>query len=224
MCGVIGVAIRDATKEDIALVYRLFTETEIRGKHATGMSFLSRNEFLTFKLGIPVQQFLDRIEMNHIIDHDGSIFMIGHIRYSTSDLRYNQPFYNENLSIVHNGVISQEDKSKWKYDTETANDSELILRSYEHGQHPLEDFRPSSMAVCALHSNQVLEWYRNEARPLWYTKVPRGVIVTSTQDIARRAGLEGSKKCEMYKVYSFKNELHVNGDYDDLAENVSDLQ
>ena len=224
MCGVIGVAIRDATKEDVALIYRLFTETEIRGKHATGMSFLSRNEFLTFRLGIPVQQFLDRIEMNHIIDHDGSIFMIGHIRYSTSDLRYNQPFYNENLSIVHNGVISQEDKSKWKYETETANDSELILRSYEHGKHPLEDFRPSSMAVWALHSNQVLEWYRNEARPLWYTKVPRGVIVTSTQDIARRAGLEGSKKCDMYKVYSFKNELHVNGDYDNLAENVSDLQ
>ena len=224
MCGVIGVAIRDATKDDIELVYRLFTETEIRGKHATGMSFLSGNEIISFKFGIPAKEFLETICMGDIVSSDGTIFMIGHIRYSTSDLRYNQPFYNDTLSIVHNGVLSQEDQSRWKYQTETANDSELILRSYEHGQHPLEDFRPSSMGVCVLHPDQVLEWYRNEARPLWYTKIPRGVIVTSTQDIARRAGLEGSKKCEMYKVYSFKNELHVNGDYDDLAENVSDLQ
>ena len=56
--------------------------------------------------------------------------MIGHCRYSTSDLQYNQPIYNDDYSIAHNGVVSQEMPERWKelygYDCKTKNDSELI--------------------------------------------------------------------------------------------------
>src|SRR6056300_2083045 len=205
MCGVIGVAIRDARKEDIELVYRLFTETEIRGKHATGMSFLSGDEIISFKFGIPAKEFLETICMGDIVSSDGSIFMIGHIRYSTSDLRYNQPFSNDDLSIVHNGVISQEDPSTWVYETETANDSELILRAREFGETPLNFFRPASMAVVELHKDKTLIGYRNEARPLWYSAVESGIIFTSTRDIAVRSGLTSPLNCSMFTEYRYKN-------------------
>ena len=40
MCGVIGVALNNVTEEDIKLVKNLFLESMIRGKHATGITYL----------------------------------------------------------------------------------------------------------------------------------------------------------------------------------------
>jgi len=202
MCGVIGISMQEA---NLDLVREIFKQSMIRGKHATGLTYVSEGVLKTHKDGINADNFLDSFDLDQVVDTDGSVTMIGHIRYSTSDLRYNQPFSNDTLSIVHNGVISQEDPSTWVYETETANDSELILRAREHGETPLNFFRPASMAVVELHKDKTIIGYRNEARPLWYSAVESGIIFTSTKDIALRSGLTLPLNCSMFTEYRYKN-------------------
>jgi asparagine synthetase B (glutamine-hydrolysing) len=117
--------------------------------------------------------------------------MIGHCRYSTSDLEFNQPMYHNEKSIVHNGVITQELPENWKelygYDCMTKNDSELVL----HSSDPLREFSHMSMGVVELYKERKLRFYRNGKRPLYLTNVPSGSIITSTANIAERAEVGG---------------------------------
>jgi asparagine synthetase B (glutamine-hydrolysing) len=121
--------------------------------------------------------------------------MIGHCRYSTSDLEFNQPIANENLSVVHNGVITQELPEKWKelygYDCETKNDTELILHTAEDCISPLIRWKDSSLAVIELHVDKVIRFYRNGKRPLYFTSISNGCIITSTADVPKRAEVPG---------------------------------
>jgi glutamine phosphoribosylpyrophosphate amidotransferase len=221
MCGVIGIGMQRA---DLDLIHRVFSQSMIRGKHATGISYVKGGEIRTVKEGIPADRFLDKNNLQEFVHENGGIYMIGHIRYSTSDLAYHQPFANKEIAIAHNGVISQEDKSTWKYDCQTGNDSELILRSIEEKNHPLTDFVPSSQAVVAVNLKRQIHGWRNEARPLWYSPVEGGVVFTSTKDIALRSGLTSPTKCDMYSLYRFNvDELEMNVakvDYDDSIEDM----
>lgn len=191
MCGVIGMMQVEA---DLDLVRRLFDETQIRGKHATGVSYVKEGKIQTIKEPLPVAEFFEEHNPEEWVDTDGGLTMIGHIRYSTSDLRYNQPFSNSEYAIAHNGVITQEPKETWEYRTETANDSELILHAHAEGKlHPLQKYHDRSMAVVGLDvtgDEPKLFLYRNHKRPLWQCDdLQKNVIVTSTKDIALRSGL-----------------------------------
>jgi len=88
-------------------------------------------------------------------------------------------------------VITQADPKYWKekfgYDCIGRNDSELILRAIEAGKEPLEEFPNSSIAAVQLKKNGELKFYRNGARPLWYTYHGDSLFVASTRDILRRA-------------------------------------
>ena len=222
MCAVIGIQMKQA---DVGLIQRIFQQSMIRGKHATGISYVVDGVLQTFKESVPSEEVLDTFDLNRVIDSDGSVSLIGHIRYSTSDLRYNQPFSNGQISIVHNGVISQEPPDKWCYKTETKNDSELILRALENDKNPLTFFRPSSMAVIELHASKMIWAYRNEARPLWKTVFnDSDVVFTSTKDIALRAGLVNPQKCEMFRQYSAQRTI-MDMHRDFIEENqIKDLQ
>lgn len=224
MCGVIGVSLREVGLPDLSLIREVFKQTMIRGKHATGLTYLKGGELHTIKSGVPVDVFFENFDLSECINEDGGIYLIGHIRYSTSDLRYNQPFDNGNISIVHNGVISQEEPSTWKYKTETANDSELILHSLASGVHPLADFHPASMAVCTLSVDKEITAFRNESRPLYLSKLKKGVIFTSTRDIAKRSGLKvETEKLDMYSVYRYNNELFQDNKFVGIYD-VEDMQ
>jgi len=45
------------------------------------------------------------------------------------------------------------------------------------------------MGVCELHLDKTLVTYRNGKRPLYLTSLSNGCIITSTVDIAKRAGI-----------------------------------
>ena len=203
MCGVIGVSLSDANEKDLNIVENVFRQSMIRGKHATGVSYVKHGKVHTDKAGIPVTEFFRTRNVADWINEDGGLYLIGHIRYSTSDVRYNQPFDNGHLAIAHNGVISQEDPSTWEYECETANDSELILRALESNAHPLWKYADRSMAVVTITSDKLLTGFRNHERPLWATSLPNGVIFTSTKDIALRSGLTASAKCDMFTLYTY---------------------
>lgn len=218
MCGVIGIELDNITNKDLSLIKEIFLQTMIRGKHATGISYRKGSKIVTIKENISTDNFLQKVSFEDCIDNN-SVCMIGHIRYSTSDLRYPQPFSSNKYSIVHNGVISQEDPSTWKYKTNTANDSELILHSLEHEKDPLLDFIPSSMSVVMLNLDKGITGFRNESRPLWHTILPNGIIFTSTKDIAIRSGLKNPQRCDMYVKYSNKETNKIQP-----PNNVKDLQ
>lgn len=219
MCGVIGVYSKQA---NVDLVQNIFLQTMIRGKHATGVTYLKNGGLHTIKDGIPANLFLRKYDFQEFVNEDGGLYMIGHIRYSTSDIRYNQPFSNGAISIAHNGVLSQEPVDCWEYKTETSNDSEMILRSFEEGHHPLDVFSHKSMAVCSITVDKIVSGFRNHERPLYYSRHEGGVYFTSTADIALRSGLSGTEKCDMFKVYNVRKGVVIETEMD--SHGLYDLQ
>lgn len=190
MCSVIGALIQNPTAKDFKTIRNVFLESKIRGMHATGMSIVYNGKVLTFKEDVPADRFVHLDDLEEMVNDDGNLYLIGHCRYSTSDLLYNQPIANDEHSIVHNGVITQELAENWdklfNYKCETKNDSELVL----HSDSPLEEYQDASMAVCELTFDKKLCVYRNGKRPLYLTSLVNGVIITSTADIAKRAGIK----------------------------------
>lgn len=207
MCSVIGAVIKNPSKADFDTLRRVFLESKIRGMHATGMSFLPSwgNKVITIKEAKPADYFVEthlhNDNLESLIADDGVLYMVGHCRYSTSDLEYNQPIANDKFSVVHNGVVSQELPEHWKelygYDCVTKNDTELLLHSLEEGKSPLEHWHDASLAVCELHNDKKIRFYRNGKRPIYFTLIENGCIITSTKDIASRAGLADSVEVPM---------------------------
>ena len=193
MCSVIGAIIKEPRAEDFLMLHRVFLESKIRGMHATGISYVKHGKIITEKRPVPADEF--PFNFPSYVNEDGSLYMIGHCRYSTSDLEFNQPIANENLSVVHNGVITQELPEKWKelygYDCETKNDTELILHTAEDCISPLVRWKDSSLAVVELHVDKVIRFYRNGKRPLYLTSISNGCIITSTADVPKRAEVPG---------------------------------
>jgi glutamine phosphoribosylpyrophosphate amidotransferase len=193
MCSVIGAIVKEPRAEDLLMLQRVFLESKIRGMHATGISYVKNGQIITDKRPVPADQFPFNFES--YINEDGNLYLVGHCRYSTSDLEYNQPIANDNLSVVHNGVITQELPEKWKelygYDCETKNDTELILHTAEDCISPLVRWKDSSLAVIELHVDKVIRFYRNGKRPLYLTNISNGCIITSTADVIKRAEVPG---------------------------------
>lgn len=198
MCSVIGAILLKPTKQDFAMLRRVFHESKIRGMHATGISFLPKwgnDEIVTIKQPVPADKFAENHlhddNIKDLISSDGNLYLVGHCRYSTSDLEFNQPMESNAKSIVHNGVITQELPENWKeiygYDCITKNDSELVL----HSEDPLREFSHMSMGVVELYKEKKLRFYRNGKRPLYLSSIPNGCIITSTADIANRAEVGG---------------------------------
>jgi glutamine phosphoribosylpyrophosphate amidotransferase len=209
MCGVLAIAIKKPSEQEFELVRRLFVQSMIRGKHATGVSYVKNDQVNTIKEPVDAYTFINNQNIESWVNGDGNLYCIGHVRYSTSDLEYNQPIATSNLSIVHNGVISQEPPETWKetygYEPITKNDSELILRCLEAGEIPLHKFRPASMSVCTLDKDKVITAFRNEARPLYYSQTEKGIIFASTADILKRSGLQFAVKTPMYEHFIVEN-------------------
>jgi hypothetical protein len=78
---------------------------------------------------------------------------------------------------------------------ETKNDTELLLRTEGN---PFAAWPNASISAIVLYPNK-LRVYRNGKRPLYETVVENGFILTSTKDIARRAGVHGIAKKVEYK-------------------------
>lgn len=226
MCSVIGAIIKEPRAEDFLMLHRVFLESKIRGMHATGISYVKHGKIITEKRPVPADEF--PFNFPSYVNEDGSLYLIGHCRYSTSDLEFNQPISNENLSVVHNGVITQELPEKWKelygYDCETKNDTELILHTAEDCISPLIRWKDSSLAVIELHVDKVIRFYRNGKRPLYLTSISNGCIITSTADVPKRAEVPGFPINTLMNHYiTFDDQLAMTIEKEDIADAV-DLQ
>jgi hypothetical protein len=220
MCGVIGAVIKSPTKGDFETLRSVFHESKIRGMHATGVSYAKANSIVTQKLPVSADKF--PFDFESYLNEDGNLYLIGHCRYSTSDLEYNQPMADDTKSIVHNGVISQESPEKWKdlygYECMTKNDSELVL----HSKDPLREYSNMSMGVCELSLDKKVRFYRNGKRPIYFTLFDNGCIITSTKDIAKRAGLDMPVEVPMNMYMTVDGYLSMNMERVDIIN--KDLQ
>ena len=181
------------------------------------VTYLKEEHLITVKESIPADQFMDKWDVADWCDGT-TLRMIGHIRYSTSDLRFNQPFQNDYVAIAHNGVISQ-DPDVWEFETETENDSELILKAIENKKHPLQFYGNRSMAVTQISQLGAIMGYRNHERPLWYALRDNGIFFASTRDILDRAGIQDAVKCKPFVRYSYDGNL-VTGHYEQQYEDL----
>lgn len=234
MCAVIGAIIQKPTVDDFEMLKRVFHESRIRGMHATGISFLPKwsKGIETIKEPIPADEFIDKFMHNDnlrdMVNEDGNLYLVGHCRYSTSDLEYNQPIYNSFASIVHNGVITQELPENWEklygYKCEGKNDTELLLHTFGHGESPLLKWKDSSLAVCMLGRTKSITTFRNGKRPLYLTTRPNACIITSTADVVKRAGIkEPTELIEMNTYFRIDSELGVMFEREEI-DGAVDLQ
>lgn len=197
MCGVIGFTSKNVNKKDIETIKRVMIESSIRGKHASGIAWVKNGEFHSMVDSIPIDELVNQIDWNDVVEN-GCISMIAHARYSTSDIKYNQPIVGDELAIVHNGVITQSPPETWEKEFEitckTKNDSELLLHCYEQGNIPKYLFPDSSIAAILLDKDGTLYHVRNKLRPMWVGKIGFGTVYASTLDILNRAGVEKPQK------------------------------
>lgn len=192
MCGIVGAK---ASQRDLTFIRNLILESQIRGKHATGVSAYKGQELFTIKKPLCAKEFIDRY-WGLIIEEVGyekEINIIAHTRYSTSGIDHNQPIADIECSVVMNGVITQSDPDNWmnefNFDPVGTNDTEILHNALMMNSNPfdIKSHRTNpSMAVCYLMSGKVYA-FRNGSRPGYIIYTDESIIVASTREIIKRA-------------------------------------
>lgn len=197
MCGILGF-VGPNTAATQQMVRQLMLHLSLRGTHATGLAVLVNHQLRTISMPVDARTFLERVTLDSPMCQSGELKLIAHTRYSTSDLRWNQPVTDGYTALVMNGVISQEPPERWPFPWdgknavkkyETGNDAEVALRFA--GVPNQRGHMPGSWAICELEINGSLLVYRNGYRPLWAACGPDQSwrVVSSTADSLLRCGL-----------------------------------
>jgi glutamine phosphoribosylpyrophosphate amidotransferase len=196
MCGIVGIVSLDKRPVKHERFNALMEEARIRGQHAHGYAYVDGDKVRIHSQAGPFTKLPDDIE---------TVALIGHCRYSTSDLLYNQPIGDDAMAVVHNGVISQSDPSTW-YDEfgvkcSGRNDTEILFRLAQIDMSPL--VAGGSQAACLLTANYAMLW-RNEYRPAYFSIYEGQLVFASTADILYRSlGVQGATElmpCQVIRV------------------------
>jgi hypothetical protein len=65
------------------------------------------------------------------------------------------------------------------------------------------------MAVVELHKEKRLRFYRNGKRPIYFTSTKNSIIITSTADIALRAGIENASQVPMNTYVTIETDMSL---------------
>lgn len=205
MCGLVGIVNKENGKFPVDLLRSLMIEAQIRGQHATGIAYSDGMGLLKVHIEPnPAGQF-------EVPDglYDATMAIV-HTRYSTSDLQYNQPNFDCGIALIHNGVVTQSEPDTWKdefgVNCGTKNDSEILLRKMIGGVHPLTLENTSQACIAIDASLRKFSFWRNEQRPLYYVNNDDFLVVASTKDILKRAGLGVYEihQCECCVDYTYR--------------------
>ena len=196
MCGIIGFIGRSSNSFlSNYLVSSLLFQSEIRGKDACGFYAIG-HELLFYKNNIPPSEMVASPEW-HNIKYINPYLFIGHARAATSGIPHynknNQPFVNDDLSLVHNGRVNEYNCLRDEYQLESDCDSEVLLKIYKKNRNICDVLNsvtgPSAFAIAS--ANRLL-LFRNAGRPLWLIDLRKHlnqIFFCSTQEIWLKCGL-----------------------------------
>jgi len=107
MCGIVGVSLDFITGRQLSLVERVLRESEIRGMHASGLVWHDGEKLSRISEPKPINQLLNENPalIDSAVTRDQHLNLIGHIRYSTSDLAFNQPIADDDFAIAHVNLL-----------------------------------------------------------------------------------------------------------------------
>lgn len=197
MCGIVAAYGKISSTEELLDIRNVLYESKIRGLHGSGFSWFDGEKINIKTYNEPIVSSINKFDLNSILFDGNKIAMIAHIRYCTSDINYMQPLGDENISIVHNGVVTQAPPEEWKdlfgVECETKNDSEILLKSLEKEDF-YKKFENSSVSMLVLIKGEIFP-IRNGYRPLWKASNDHLEIYGSTQNILIR-GLKGDFNIE----------------------------
>lgn len=204
MCGIVGYT---CPQKNVSAAFRLFTrlmeESQVRGRHASGASWVSKGTLQTHREPLPASRLVQTATWK-ALETTPPTAILGHTRYSTSgdwhDNRNNQPLVAGGLAVAHNGLVSMatqpEFEAAYKVKTKTANDSEVLLRrvlaakgDVAKGLERVYEVDPPIFACAFLDGAGKLTVVRDHIRPLWLFRVPKLNMTgfASTEDIIHRA-------------------------------------
>lgn len=205
MCGIAGYKLRNAryVAQAFQLFTRLMEECQVRGRHASGVSWVRTGRVVTHKVPLPARELLASHFWGRLAQQAPTA-LIGHTRYSTSgdwqNNDNNQPVATTKLAVVHNGLVSMAEKraleSSYGVRLTTANDTEIILRRALAAKGDLPKalkqiyaVAPPIFACGFLDAHGRITVMRDHIRPLWLWQVPEWGLsgFASTRDIIMRA-------------------------------------
>lgn len=187
LCGIAGFIGKSKNPElSYALITQLFSETESRGKDASGYWGIdSHNNILYQKDGVRASEFVKN-QFWKKLKEQNPILLLTHCRSTspgTGDAKVNDnnhPFVSNcrSVGLIHNGNIVREFRELRKtYEVSSECDSEVLLRIFESKEDQLEGIgdiwsfiHEGSMAVVIgeKEENSCRLWmFRNELRELW---------------------------------------------------------
>lgn len=223
MCGIAGyVCAPKSAAKAFELFGKLMLEAQVRGRHASGLAWVSKGHVTSYKLPKPVEE-LAQAKLWRDLSTDPPTEVVGHARYSTSgdwhDNTNNQPIATAKLAVVHNGLVSMADKltfeQQYKMRTVSGNDTEILLRQVEASRgnfvkafEKVYAVDPPIFACAFLDKDGKVTVMRDHIRPLWIFQIKKLGLTgfASTEDIIYRA-LRGTDfeaslfEAKPYEVY-----------------------
>ena len=128
MCGIAGYFCFGSKRPEKRILSNLLEETQVRGRDATGVSYIKDNALHVIKAA---QDGSDFVEQNEewlaLEESDIPKYMIMHCRYKTkgdqANNMNNHPVFRDGLALVHNGGISNDDDlyDEFKFNREVSN-------------------------------------------------------------------------------------------------------
>ena len=138
MCGIAGYFCFGKKRPEKRILNNLLEETQIRGKDATGISFIKGKALHVIKAAQSASKFVESNEEWLALEESKlPKYMIMHTRYKTkgdqANNMNNHPVFRDGLALVHNGGISNDDDlyDEFKFSRDAQVDTEAILALLE---------------------------------------------------------------------------------------------
>jgi len=208
MCGIAGFSISDADRQVIdsrKLAEALVLEIKVRGSHATGVVW---SQFTTgesqptiwyAKDNVPADRFIKTLK--HVPRRSRTVLL--HTRYATqgssADNHNNHPIILPGVSLVHNGVIHNDDEliKELKADRVGLVDSEamawLVESSSDYGQTLGKAKGSAAIAWIKTNAPRTLHLARLETSPLCIAETVGGSLVFASTKPLLEAALKTMK-------------------------------
>jgi hypothetical protein len=245
MCGLVGIAVNNFTKNDIKAMEHLIYLDTIRGWDSTGVSLISKPEsrkvvdhVFTHKRAITGMEFLltrvwDKMAST-AIGH-GRILM-GHNRAATAgavcDMNAH-PFQHGDITLMHNGTLRAGSHRNIAGRTNSFTvDSEAICwalskcDTYDDMDEVITDLTGAFTLVFHDKEDDTINFVRNEERPLCYTTVRsnikpydrRGIMWASEPEFIELAARKAGLRIDTPKSLTVGKHVRIDVDTLDVVD------